>query len=69
MKLEGAKGWSVPNLYERFITSSIHSRNGDIEKERYAEVSKDFDGAVSPDDFKVFSLYVLRPLKNIVLNV
>jgi hypothetical protein len=41
-------------LYERFITSSIHSRGGDIDKERYTEGSSDFDRAVSADDFKAF---------------
>ncbi len=41
-------------LYERFITSSIHSRGGNIEKERYEEASRDFGKAVSPDDFKAF---------------
>jgi hypothetical protein len=41
-------------LYERYITSRIHKRNGDIEKERYEEASKDFDGAVPSADFKSF---------------
>lgn len=41
-------------LYERYITSRIHNRNGDTEKERYEEASRDFVGAVSPDHFKSF---------------
>jgi hypothetical protein len=41
-------------LYERFITSRIHKREGDPEKERYEEASKDFGGAVPPSDFKAF---------------
>ena len=41
-------------LYERFITSSIHSRDGDIDKERYTEASDDFGHAVSDEDFKAF---------------
>jgi len=41
-------------LYERYIDSQIHNRNGDVRKERYEEASKDFGGAVSSDDFKSF---------------
>src|SRR6266516_774713 len=41
-------------LYERYISSRIHRRNGNIDNERYKEASGDFDGAVSPDDFKAF---------------
>ena len=41
-------------LYERYLTSRIHKRKGDIEKERYEEASRDFDQAVSSADFKSF---------------
>ncbi|HEY5705453.1 MAG TPA: hypothetical protein VIS96_07765 [Terrimicrobiaceae bacterium] len=41
-------------LYERYITSRIHKRNGDINKDRYVEASEDFERAVSPEDFERF---------------
>lgn len=42
-------------LYERFLSSRIHSRGESAtDGARYEEASKDFDGQVSPQDFKSF---------------
>jgi hypothetical protein len=42
-------------LYERFLSSRIHSRGESASDDaRYEEASKDFDGKVSLEDFKRF---------------